>query len=102
MQNSTTLQVQDDGMLGSWEGVEYDLHRYSSKITEGRNIGKFQCNLCGMISLKRSGSFEHVENIHFPGTYEYPCDQCDEKFDTNNKWRNDRSRVHSSKKSKST
>ena len=91
-------------MLDSWEnggGVEQDLHEYSRRITEeGENFGKFQCNLCGMISLKRSGSFEHVESIHFPGTYEYPCDQCDEKFDTNNKWRTHRSRVHSSKKSK--
>ena len=103
MQYLRTLQVQDDGMQGSWgnrEGVEQDLDRYSSKITEGENIGKFQCNLCGKISSKRSGSFRHVDAIHFPGSYEYQCDQCDRKFDTNNKWRHHRSSVHSSKKSK--
>ena len=102
MQYLRTLQVQDHGMQASLENreVEQDLHGYSSKITEGENIGKIQCNLCGKISRFRNDSFQHVENIHFPGSYEHQCDQCDEKFDTKNKWRIHRSRVHSSKKSK--
>ena len=102
MQYLRTLQVQDHGLLERWEngGAEQDLHGYSSKIAEGENIGKFQCNLCGKISSKRSGSFRHVDAIHFPGSYEYQCDQCDRKFDTNVKWRKHRSRVHSSKKLK--
>ena len=103
MQYLRTLQVQDDGLLGSWEygeGVEQDLHGYSSKITEGENIGKIQCNLCCKISINKSKAFEHVEAIHFPGSYEYECDRCDRKFDTKHKWYTHRSRVHSSKKSK--
>ena len=103
MQYSRTLQVQDDGMKENWENkgeVEQDLHGYSSKITEGENIGKFQCNLCGKISRDRTTSFRHVEALHFPGSFEYECDQCDEKFDTNDKWRKHRSRVHSNKMSK--
>ena len=102
MQYLRILQVQDDGLLASWEnrGIEQDLHGYSSKITEGENIGKFQCNLCGKISKYRKDSFQHVEAIHFPGSYEYQCDQCDEKFDAQNKWHIHRSRVHSSKKLK--
>ena len=98
MQYLRTLQVQDDGLLGSWgngEGVEQDLHEYSSKITEGENIGNFQCTLCGKISRFRKDSFEHVESIHFPGSYEYQCDQCDEKFDAKSKWRRHRTTVHS-------
>ena len=96
--------MQDDGVQNSWDyggGVEQDLHGYSSKITEGKDIGKFQCKLCGKISRYRKDSFLHVEGVHFPGSYEYPCDQCDEKFDTKVKWRYHRSRVHSSKKSHS-
>ena len=98
MQYSRTLQVQDGGMQENWENrgeVEQDLHGYSSKITEGENIGKFQCKLCGKISLKKHHSFEHVESIHFPEIYEYQCDQCDEKFDTKRKWRRHRTTVHS-------
>ena len=100
MQYLRTLQAQDDGKQGSWEyegGAVHDLHRYSSRITEGENIGKFQCNLCGKISDHRGHSFRHVESIHFPGSFEYEFDQCDEKFDTKNKWAQHRSRVHSSK-----
>ena len=98
-----TLQVQDDGTQDRWEygeEVEQDLHGYSTKLSEGEDIGKFQCNLCGNISNDKSWAWMHVEAIHFPGSYEYQCDQCDEKFDTKQKWRNHRSRVHSSKKSK--
>ena len=102
MQYLRTLQVQDDRMQASLENreVEQDLHGYSSKITEGENIGKIQCNLCGKISRDRTTSFQHVEGVHFPGSYEYQCDQCDKKFDTKGKWRIHRSTVHSSKKSK--
>ena len=89
---------QEDGLHASWENggeVEQDLHRFSSKITEGENIGKFQCNLCGKISPRRLHSFEHVEGVHFPGSYQYQCDQCDEKFDAKSKWRRHRTTVHS-------
>ena len=92
-------------MQASWEyvhggGVLQDLHGYSSKITEGENIGKFQCNLCGKICNQSSDSFKHVENIHFPGSYQYECDQCGKKFDTRNKLYKHRFHVHSSKKAK--
>ena len=104
MQYLRTLHVRDDGLQASLENrgeMEQDLHGYSSKITEGENIGKIQCNLCGKISINKWKAFEHVEAIHFPGSYEYECDQCDRKFDTKHKWYIHRSRVHSSKKSKS-
>ena len=42
--------MQDDGVQNTWDyggGVEQDLHRYSSKITEGKDNGKYRCNLCG-------------------------------------------------------
>ena len=102
MQNLRTLQSQDYGMQTSYKygEVERDLQGYTSKITEGENKGKFQCNLCGQIRICKSHLLEHVEAKHFPGSYEYQCDQCDEKFDTKCKWRNHRSRVHSNKKSK--
>ena len=109
-----TLQVKDHGRQDSWsarhdlhkmentgengDGVEIDLHAYSKKLTEGENIGEFQCSLCGKISNQTKDAFRHVENIHFPGTYEYECDQCGEKFDTKNKVYQHRSLVHNSKK----
>ena len=102
MQYLRTLQAQDGELQGSWEyegGVEQDLHRYSSRLTEGANMGKFQCNLCGKFSNNKSKAFEHVENIHFPGSNQYECDQCGEKFNTKTKLYKHRSKVHLSKKS---
>ena len=109
-----TLQVQDHGkpeILGAGhdlhementgeygDGVALDLHAYSKKLTEGENKGKFQCSLCGKISNRKEFAFRHVENIHFPGSYEYECNQCGEKFDTKNKVYQHRSLVHNSKK----
>merc|ERR1719430_2659514 len=61
---------QDGGVQNSWDyggGVEQDLHSYFSKITEGKDKGKYQCNLCGKISADKNQSFQHVESLHFPG-----------------------------------
>ena len=96
-----TLQVQDGGLQSScgYEGgVEFDLHAYFEKLSEGENKGKFQCSLCGKISRDKYKAFTHVENIHFPGSYEHGCDQCGEKFDTKDKLSKHRSRVHYGKK----
>ena len=93
--------MQDGGLQSScgYEGgVEFDLHAYSCRVSEGENKGKFQCSLCGKISGKKGDAFLHVESIHFPGSYEYECDQCGEKFDTKAKLGNHRSRVHYGKK----
>ena len=81
---------------------DLELHGYSDKLTEGENIGKFQCNLCGKISKLKSWAWMHVESVHFPGSYQYECDadHCDEKFDAKNKLYLHRSKIHSSKKSK--
>ena len=107
-----TLQVQNCGMQDSLavghdhyrmqnsgeDGVGSDLRAYSKKLFEGENEGMFQCSLCGKISKDRSNVIRHVESIHFPGSYEYECDQCGEKFDTKAKLGNHRSRVHYGKK----
>ena len=89
-------EMENTGEYG--DGVALDLHAYSKKLTEGENKGKFQCSLCGKIIGTKWVAFRHVENIHFPGSYEYECDQCSEKFDTKDKLKHHRSRVHNSKK----
>ena len=109
-----TLQVKDHGRQESWSArhdlhkmentgengdcVEIDLHAYSKKLTEGENIGEFQCSLCRKISKRKETAFLHVENIHFPGIFEHECDLCGEKFDTKNKLINHLARVHYRKK----
>ena len=80
------------------DSVEIDLHAYSKKLAEGENIGEFQCSLCGKISKRKETAFLHVENIHFPGTYEHECDLCGEKFATKTKQKYHLHHVHYSKK----
>ena len=60
--------------------VGQDLHEYIKKFAEGENMGRFQCTLCGKISRFKQRAVMHVESVHFPGSYEYECDQCSEKF----------------------
>ena len=92
--------MQDRCRLESEGGVEPDMNEYSSRLAEGENKGMFQCHLCGKISKDKRVAANHVENIHFPGSFEYQCDLCGEKFDTKNKWSMHRARVHPKKKLK--
>ena len=86
--------MQDNSEIGQ------DLHEYIKKLAEGENMGKFQCTLCGKISRFKSRAVMHVESIHFPGSYEYECDYCGEKFDTRKKWSHHQTKVHSSNSKK--
>ena len=74
-------------------GDEFDLNNYIEKISEGH----FKCNICGHVSTRQILR-RHVENKHFPGMFEYPCDQCEEKFNTMDKYQNHRKRHRSNKK----
>ena len=80
--------------------VGQDLHEYIKKFAEGENMGRFQCTLCGKISRFKWRAVMHVESIHFPGSYEYECDYCGEKFDTRKKWSHHQTKVHSSNSKK--
>ena len=80
-------QEKRDGGVNEEKGEGFDLNNYIEKISDGANIGKFQCNICGYVAsvynVKR-----HVESKHFPGVFEYSCDQCEENFNTKSKLQN--------------
>ena len=42
----------------------------------------FKCAMCGKTSPRRDTVANHVENIHFPGSY--PCNYCDQVFNSQN------------------
>jgi len=72
-----------------------DFNKYISKVGEGVDVGKFKCNICGQISAQKKNMRRHVESIHFPGQLEYSCPDCEEKFDTMQKYENHQTRKHS-------
>ena len=73
------------------EKDEFDLNNYISNFREGQ----FNCNICGHVSSRKGDLRKHVENKHFPGLFEYSCDQCGRKFNTMSKYNNHRFRHHS-------
>ena len=75
--------------------AEVDLNNYIEKIREGANFGQFRCNICGHVSSSKTNLRRHVESQHFPGLFEYSCDQCEKNFNTMTKYRNHRRRHHS-------
>ena len=77
---------------------EFDLKNYIEKISEGANSGQFKCNICGHMHSRKFNAMTHVENTHFPGLFDYSCDQCERKFNSRSKYYNHRSIHHSNQK----
>ena len=61
-----------------------------------QNTGKIIqiCILCGKSSTDRGNMRKHVENIHFPGTFTYPCNVCNKVFNTRNNLNHHKSKYH--------
>ena len=79
------------------KGEGFDLNNYIEKISEGANFGQFKCNICGYVSSQKANLRRHIESKHFPGLFEYSCDQCEKNFNTMTKYRNHQRRHHSNK-----
>ena len=60
--------------------------KYTERINEGTQKGKYKCTECGKESVSRWHSLRHIEDVHFPGTYQYPTYQCDDVLDTKSKF----------------
>jgi len=76
-----------------------DLDKYISEVGQGEDAGKykFKCTLCGQLSLRKFDLRKHLESKHFPGMFEYTCDDCDMKFETTQKFYHHRTQAHSKK-----
>ena len=61
------------------------LAQYVVKIVEGEGRGKYRCSICGKVNGQKVHTENHVESIHFPGTFEYPCKHCSQTFSGRNK-----------------
>ena len=42
----------------------------------------FKCTLCGKSGAQKNNVVNHVENIHFPGTFQYICPVCNKPMIT--------------------
>jgi len=47
-----------------------------------KNKSTFRCKLCKKTKFHRSGLVEHIESVHFPGTFIHSCKFCDKTVKT--------------------
>ena len=66
-----------------------DLYQYVVKFGSG-----FQCVICQKTFTRRNDGWNHCENLHFPGTFEYACEHCDERFRSNLHYKKHKSNKH--------
>ena len=61
------------------------LQQYIEKVENGVNQGKYRCGICGKINGQKIHTQNHIESIHFPGTFQYDCKHCGMTFTGRNK-----------------
>jgi uncharacterized C2H2 Zn-finger protein len=44
----------------------------------------FRCTLCHKTFNRKGHAVNHLESVHFPQTFEYPCKQCSQVFPSKN------------------
>ena len=65
-------------------GNRESLLQFIEQVQEGVNKGKYQCTMCGKVSGQKIHTINHLESIHFPGTFEHKCKYCDTVFHSRN------------------
>ena len=49
---------------------------------DGYGEDQFKCEICGKIGTRKDNVLNHVENTHFPGTFDYRCRICTKSMTT--------------------
>jgi len=60
------------------------LASYIEKVVDDRGAQKFKCTICGSTKSQKPHVENHIENIHFPGSFQYTCKHCGLSFDRRN------------------
>ena len=69
-------------ILGAGDSESGNFGSYVLNLEDGRKGGR--CSVCGKEFSDRSSARKHVENIHFPGSFNYSCKFCGETFTKKN------------------
>jgi len=101
---SGELQGYDGGMIGGQEadgskGHFADPSDLFQFVVENFDGGKrFHCGLCNKFAHSgKTHVRNHVESVHYPNAFLYPCDQCNKSFPSKQNYQLHRSRVHKPK-----
>ena len=73
-----------------------DLFQFVVETFDGGK--RFHCGLCNKFAHSgKTHVRNHVESVHYPNSFLYPCDQCDKSFPSKQNFQLHRSRVHKHK-----
>ena len=69
-------------------------------VVENFDGGKrFHCGLCNKFAHSgKTHVRNHVESVHYPNSFLYPCDKCEKSFPSKQNFQLHRSRVHKHEK----
>jgi len=97
-QEDVTPQHTATGIQGT-EGACHDPSDLLQFVVENPDgVKKYRCALCETFSHNgRSHVRNHVESVHYPNSFLYPCGQCDKSFPSKNNVTLHRSRAHKQK-----
>ena len=71
------------------------LLKYITKIVNKNGAeDMWKCDICGKTGARKDNVHNHVENIHFPGTFEYKCQICSKEMPTKKALNNHIQRNH--------
>lgn len=76
------VDIWNRDIMDPFSGGSFSFYDYVVRSESG--IKLFQCTVCGKESNDKSNLRKHVENIHFPGSFEYSCKHCSETCTTRN------------------
>jgi len=87
-------QALAEGTVGNDRNV---LLKYIKKIANNTGYGEdqFKCEICGKTGTRKDNVLNHVENTHFPGTFDYRCKVCTKTMPTKKSLENHVYRNHS-------
>ncbi|XP_023339282.1 protein tramtrack, beta isoform isoform X9 [Eurytemora carolleeae] len=57
---------------------------FTTRRDDKGQVYDFVCTICGQSVNKKCNILNHIENVHFPGTYTYYCKFCEETFGKKN------------------
>merc|ERR1712083_295856 len=72
-------QALAEGTVGSYERQKDRNLAFETYVTKEQFPGMpimFRCSLCGKSMAQKRNALNHVENIHFPGSFIHQCSSC--------------------------
>ena len=72
--------------LGNFSGVGRD--EFFSQYIGRHSKGQYYCLECSKSYLQKVQVENHLESVHFPGTFYYACRYCNQSFPTRKKMYN--------------